>query len=58
LRTGSATPEAILGAVDEIMSNPKYKKRAKELEAEMATFDPMSILARNIEELAAGKHLN
>lgn len=57
LRTGTPTPEAIRGAVDEIVSNPRYKMRPKELEAEMAMFDPMSVLESNIEELAAGKHL-
>jgi UDP:flavonoid glycosyltransferase YjiC (YdhE family) len=58
LRTGSPTTEAIRTAVDEIISNPKYKIRAKEMEAEMAEFDPVSIVAQNIEDLAAGKHLN
>jgi UDP:flavonoid glycosyltransferase YjiC (YdhE family) len=54
LKTGTPTPEAIRKAVDEILENPKYKKRALELEAEMAAFDPMSVVAKNIEELAAG----
>jgi UDP:flavonoid glycosyltransferase YjiC (YdhE family) len=58
LRTGSPTTEAIRTTVDEIISNPKYKIRAKEMEAEMAEFDPVSIVAQNIEDLAAGKHLN
>ena len=57
LKTGTPTPEAISKAVDEVISNPKYKKRALELEAEMATFDPMSVVAQNIDELAAGLHL-
>jgi UDP:flavonoid glycosyltransferase YjiC (YdhE family) len=54
LRTGNPSPEAISTAVDEILKNPKYKQRSKELEAEMATFDPMEAVARNIDELAAG----
>ena len=58
LRTAQPTVEALRTAVDEVISNPKYKKRALELEEEMARFDPMSIVAENIEELAAGKHLN
>jgi UDP:flavonoid glycosyltransferase YjiC (YdhE family) len=56
LRTGTPTPEAIRGVVDEIVSNSKHKVRAKKLEAEMAMFDPTSVLESNIEELAAGKH--
>ncbi|PMD46297.1 glycosyltransferase family 1 protein [Hyaloscypha variabilis F] len=55
MRTATPSPEVVLAAVDEIFSNPKYKERAKVLEAEMATFDPMEIVVKNIEELAAGK---
>ncbi|KAH6717260.1 putative UDP-glucuronosyltransferase 2A3 [Leptodontidium sp. MPI-SDFR-AT-0119] len=55
LRTPKPTHEAILNAVDEITSNPKYKKRAKEMEAELATFDPIEIIVNNIEELVAAK---
>jgi UDP:flavonoid glycosyltransferase YjiC (YdhE family) len=55
LRTSTPTPEAVLAAVDEILSNSKYKKRSKVLEAEMATYDPMGIVVKNIEEMAAGK---
>ncbi|KAF4636582.1 hypothetical protein G7Y89_g1501 [Cudoniella acicularis] len=58
LRTGKPTPEALRNAVDEILSNPKYKTRGKELEAEMATFDPISVVAQQIDELAAGHHLS
>ncbi|KAK0102189.1 hypothetical protein ONS95_001015 [Cadophora gregata] len=55
LKTPTPTHEAILNAVDEVTSNPKYKKRAKEMEAEMATFDPIEIIVNNIEELVAEK---
>jgi UDP:flavonoid glycosyltransferase YjiC (YdhE family) len=58
LKTGTPTPEAIRNAVDEILGNQKYKKRALELEAEMAAFDPMSVVAKNIDELAAGTPLS
>jgi UDP:flavonoid glycosyltransferase YjiC (YdhE family) len=58
LKTAQPTADAVRNAVDEIISNPKYKKRSLELEEEMARFDPMSIVAENIDELAAGKHLN
>ncbi|TVY91930.1 UDP-glucosyltransferase A1 [Lachnellula willkommii] len=54
LRTAAPTQEAIQNAVDEILGNPKYKKRAMELEAEMGSFDPIGVVAKNIDELAAG----
>lgn len=52
LRTGTPTPEALLSAVDEVIMNPKYKERALELEAEMATYDPMTVVAQTVDELA------
>jgi len=55
LKTGKPTQEQILEAVDEVIKNPKYRTRAKELEAEMATFDPISVVANTIDELAALK---
>jgi hypothetical protein len=44
-------------AVDEILTNPKYKQREFEVEAEMASFDPMGIVTRTIDVLAAAKHV-
>lgn len=55
LRTGKPTQEQIIEAVDEVIKNPKYRKRAKEMEAEMKSFDPISVVAANIDELAALK---
>ncbi|KUJ16794.1 putative UDP-glucuronosyltransferase 2A3 [Mollisia scopiformis] len=55
LKTGQPTQEQISEAVDQIIKNPKYRKRAKEMEAEMASFDPISVVAANIDELAALK---
>ncbi|KAH6673788.1 putative UDP-glucuronosyltransferase 2A3 [Halenospora varia] len=57
LRTAKPTVEQVRNAVDEVLTNPKYKARAVEMEKEMATFDPMAVVATQIEELAAGKHL-
>ncbi|TVY36016.1 UDP-glucosyltransferase A1 [Lachnellula occidentalis] len=54
LRTAAPTQEAIRNAVNEILGNPKYKKRAMELEAEMGSFDPIGVVAKTIDELAAG----
>ncbi|KAL2061940.1 hypothetical protein VTL71DRAFT_7318 [Oculimacula yallundae] len=55
LRTAKPTQDAILNAVNEITSNPKYGKRAKEMEAEFATYDPIDIIEKTIEELVAAK---
>ncbi|TVY35425.1 UDP-glucosyltransferase [Lachnellula subtilissima] len=54
LRNAAPTQEAIHNAAYEILGNPKYKKRAMELEAEMASFDPVGVVAKTIDELAAG----
>jgi UDP:flavonoid glycosyltransferase YjiC (YdhE family) len=54
LRTGTPTPEAIRGAVDKIVSNPKYKMRAKNLEAEMAMFDPTSFSSQTLKSSLRG----
>lgn len=55
LRTAQPTEKQLLEAVDEIIKNPKYSTRAKEMEAEMKEFDPISVVANNIDELAAEK---
>lgn len=55
LRTATPSPEAVLTSVLEILSNPKYKMRAMELEKEANTFDPMSIITQTIENLVATK---
>jgi UDP:flavonoid glycosyltransferase YjiC (YdhE family) len=55
LRTGQPTKEALRKAIDEVISNSKYKKATQKLEAEMATFDPMTVITKTIDELAAGK---
>jgi UDP:flavonoid glycosyltransferase YjiC (YdhE family) len=54
LKTATPEPEVVHKAVKEIISNPKYKKRSVELEAEMASFDPVGVVAATIDELAAG----
>jgi UDP:flavonoid glycosyltransferase YjiC (YdhE family) len=55
LRTGQPIKEAPREAIDEVISNSKYKKATQKLEAEMATFDPMTVVAKTIDEFAAGK---
>jgi UDP:flavonoid glycosyltransferase YjiC (YdhE family) len=53
LRSGRPTVEAIEKAVNEVLTNSKYKNRALELQAEMATYDPTGEVIETIEELAA-----
>lgn len=55
LETATPTKEAIKFGVEAVISDPKYKLRAKELQAEMAEFDPVGVVIETIEELAAGK---
>jgi UDP:flavonoid glycosyltransferase YjiC (YdhE family) len=52
LRTSYPSHEQLQKAVDEILSNKKYKMRALEIQAEIATYDPVSVVVETIEELA------
>ena len=52
LRTSNPSIEQLVNAVDEILSNQKYKARALEIQAEIATYDPVGVIIENIEELA------
>lgn len=56
LRTGQPTPELLLKSVTDILANPEYKKKSLELEREMAQYDPMTVVAQNINDLASRKH--
>jgi UDP:flavonoid glycosyltransferase YjiC (YdhE family) len=55
LRNAQPSAEQVLQAVSEILTNPKYEKRSLELEKEMALYDPMGVVAQNIDDLAGGK---
>ncbi|CZR62296.1 related to N-glycosyltransferase [Phialocephala subalpina] len=55
LKTAQPTEKQLLEAVDEIIKNPKYLTRAKEMKAEMDEYDPIGVVAKNIDELAAEK---
>ncbi|PMD29760.1 glycosyltransferase family 1 protein [Hyaloscypha variabilis F] len=48
-------PEQVRYAVDLLQSNPKYKKRALEMQEEAKKFDPLSIIVEEINALAKGK---
>jgi UDP:flavonoid glycosyltransferase YjiC (YdhE family) len=53
LRTGTPTPEELKKAVQEIFSDEKYNRRAVEIKAEIATYDPLAIITGAIDEVAA-----
>jgi UDP:flavonoid glycosyltransferase YjiC (YdhE family) len=55
LKTGTPAPEQVRYAVDLLQSNPKYKKRALEMQEEAKKFDPLSIIVEEINALAKGK---
>ena len=52
LKTGSPTPNAIREAVDEVILKPQYKTKVQALQAEMTSYDPISVIAENLLELA------
>jgi len=54
LKTATPTKEAVAEAVETVIRDGKYKKRALELESEMKSYDPMGIIIGTIEELGAG----
>jgi len=55
LKTATPTPEQVRHAVDVVQSNPKYKKRALEMQEEARTFDPLSTIVAEINTLAKEK---
>ncbi|KAM0211991.1 hypothetical protein ACHAQD_009980 [Fusarium lateritium] len=54
LRTTYPSAEQLVKAVDEILGSEKYKSRALEIQAEIAGYDPVGVIAQSIEELARG----
>ncbi len=57
LRTGKPNQGAVREAVDEVLFNSQYKKRALELQAEMKTFDPFAVIVENIEQVSRSSKL-
>jgi len=53
LKTGNPTPEQIRDAVRTILSDPKYKKRALELQADYAKVDALKSIEDAVKELLA-----
>jgi UDP:flavonoid glycosyltransferase YjiC (YdhE family) len=56
LKTGTPTPEQVRHAVDIVQSDPKYRKRALEMQEEAKTYDPLSTIVEEINAMAEGKH--
>lgn len=52
LRTSYPSEEQLNEAVVEILSNDKYTTRAREIQREIATCDPISVIIENIERVA------
>lgn len=53
LKSNKPSVEAIAAAVDAILAEDHYKKRASEVAAEMIGLDPIGIIIRHIEEVAS-----
>lgn len=52
LRTSYPSVNQLRQAVDEVLADNRYKARALEIQAEIATRDPLGVIVENIEELA------
>lgn len=53
LRKNVPTEQDILGAVEEVLNDTKYKRRCLELHEESLKYDPINSVAESIDELAA-----
>ncbi|CZR52954.1 related to N-glycosyltransferase [Phialocephala subalpina] len=51
LETHRPTVEALQEAVMATLDDPKYKKRAKEIQDEMRSYDPIGVIEQSIEEV-------
>ncbi|KAF5020204.1 hypothetical protein F66182_7769 [Fusarium sp. NRRL 66182] len=52
LRTTYPSVEQLSHAVDEVLENDRFKRRALEIQAEIAGYDPVGVIIQSIEELA------
>ncbi|ORY65433.1 glycosyltransferase family 1 protein [Pseudomassariella vexata] len=43
--------EALRAAIDEVISDPKYKKACRRIQEEITSFDPIRVIAETIDEL-------
>jgi UDP:flavonoid glycosyltransferase YjiC (YdhE family) len=53
LWTETPTSEAVRSAVQKILSDPEYRRKAKKIEAEMEAADPLGSVVKAIEEVTA-----
>jgi UDP:flavonoid glycosyltransferase YjiC (YdhE family) len=53
LKTETPSQDTIREAVEEILADKKYKRRAQELQKGMEEYDTFSLVVENIEELAS-----
>jgi len=53
LKTQAASKEAVRESVLKILSSPKYRARARELQSEAKTLDSLAIVAKTVEEVVA-----
>ncbi|KEY73874.1 hypothetical protein S7711_06084 [Stachybotrys chartarum IBT 7711] len=51
LRTSYPSVEQLKEAVDEVLTNRRYKDRALEIQAEVAGYDPVGVIIENVEEV-------
>ncbi|KAM0234047.1 hypothetical protein ACHAP5_010225 [Fusarium lateritium] len=54
LRTGNPTKEALRAGVDQVLSDAKYTKGARRIQADMDASDPVGAITENINEVLAG----
>ena len=52
MKTHQPTPEALLEAGTKIFEDPRYSEKAKAVQAEMQSYDPIGVVIENIEEVA------
>lgn len=55
LRTGTPSEEALKGAVEEVLGNPRYKKGVMEMKGEIEKCDVIGFIAGVIEEVVKEK---
>ncbi|KAK3315852.1 putative UDP-glucuronosyltransferase 2A3 [Apodospora peruviana] len=54
LKTGRPTKEALRDGIEEVLTETKYKDACRKIQAEMGSFDPIRVVAQNINEVVAG----
>ena len=55
MKTHQPSPEAIRLAITKIFEDPKYTEKAKAVQAEMLSYDPVGVVIKNIEEVGEGQ---